>query len=311
MFYHFPRSCGFGPDFCGDGYLSTCNATAQRGTYAATPGAGCPLNVCCSEYGFCHCISGVMIWAIDQDTGQYDALAGLLVAGAAAGSQLEGGSLLDAQKERLAAEFGAYTGQDCFYYCPSGYTAVSTAHEPLQRPDYYIGHSCSEGSFRYICCPSSAMPKNCAWNGAPVRSEIGCSGFCGADQFQLNIDTYIDAAGEEPCYQGQRALCCDNTAVLNQCRWTGCQGLTNGVLTCPSGSKFMTSRYDDGAGKLCSVSSGGTDVYTQHGQAFCCPDDDVPQNCAWTFDLNTETFDPQRPCLPTVCPAIMVWTTLV
>lgn len=53
MFYHFPRRCGSGPDFCGDGCLSTCNATAQCGTYGATPGAGCPLNVCCSEYGFC------------------------------------------------------------------------------------------------------------------------------------------------------------------------------------------------------------------------------------------------------------------
>ena len=270
-----------------------------------------------------HCISGVMIWAIDQDTGQYDALAGLLGGDAAAGALLEGGSLSDAQKKRLAAEFGAYTGQDCFvtpkcndgktdyggdteYYCPSGYTAVSTAHEPLQRPDYYIGDSCPEGSFRYICCPTSAMPKNCAWNGAPVRSEIGCSGFCGADQFQLNVDTYVDAAGEEPCYQGQRALCCDNTEVLNQCHWSGCQGPTTGVLTCPSGFTLMTSRYDDGTGKLCSVSAGhGTGVYVEYQQAFCCPDDDAPQNCGWTFELGT-TYDPQKVCLPTVCPATMV-----
>ena len=29
-----------------------CSATAQWADYAATPGAGCPRNVCCSQYGF-------------------------------------------------------------------------------------------------------------------------------------------------------------------------------------------------------------------------------------------------------------------
>ena len=29
-----------------------CSATAQWAEYAATPGAGCPRNVCCSQYGF-------------------------------------------------------------------------------------------------------------------------------------------------------------------------------------------------------------------------------------------------------------------
>ena len=179
-----------------------------------------------------HCISGVMIWAIDQDTGQYDALAGLLGADAMAGALVEGGSLSEAQKTQLANEYGAYTGQDCFVTpectdgsssgaaettCPVGTTAVSVAHAPVQRPDYYISSpACPKGSFRYICCPTVSMPKNCAWNGAPVRSEIGCTGFCGSDQFQLNADTYVDARGDEgPCYDGNRALYCDSTEILN------------------------------------------------------------------------------------------------
>ena len=43
-----------------------------------------------------------MIWAIDQDTGQYDALAALLGEDALATALLEGGNLSDSQKETLA-----------------------------------------------------------------------------------------------------------------------------------------------------------------------------------------------------------------
>ncbi|KAJ6032592.1 hypothetical protein N7540_003324 [Penicillium herquei] len=44
-------TCGFGPDWCGDGCISNCNATAQCGPYGNV--TDCPLNVCCSQYGFC------------------------------------------------------------------------------------------------------------------------------------------------------------------------------------------------------------------------------------------------------------------
>ncbi|KAI4591932.1 hypothetical protein KJ359_012063 [Pestalotiopsis sp. 9143b] len=48
--------CGLGPDFCGDGCTSTCDYKSE-----CDPGWGiewsnradCPLNVCCSDFGFC------------------------------------------------------------------------------------------------------------------------------------------------------------------------------------------------------------------------------------------------------------------
>ncbi|KAI1373922.1 glycoside hydrolase superfamily [Hypoxylon crocopeplum] len=48
--------CGMGPDFCGEGCISTCNEKSE-----CDPGWGmqwsnastCPLNVCCSAFGFC------------------------------------------------------------------------------------------------------------------------------------------------------------------------------------------------------------------------------------------------------------------
>ncbi|QRW23671.1 chitinase [Rhizoctonia solani] len=44
--------CGYGPTYCGTGCQSNCTATAECGQYAAVPGTKCPLNVCCSQYGF-------------------------------------------------------------------------------------------------------------------------------------------------------------------------------------------------------------------------------------------------------------------
>jgi chitinase len=43
----------YGPTYCGKGCLSQCKATAECGKYASNPGTKCPLNVCCSQFGFC------------------------------------------------------------------------------------------------------------------------------------------------------------------------------------------------------------------------------------------------------------------
>ena len=44
-------NCGYGPDFCGTGCLSNCDAKAECGQFGKAE--KCPLNVCCSEFGFC------------------------------------------------------------------------------------------------------------------------------------------------------------------------------------------------------------------------------------------------------------------
>lgn len=50
------------------------------------------------------CLNGLMIWAIDQDDQQYDALSGLLGEEAMQGSLLKGGALDDGEKTQLAGE---------------------------------------------------------------------------------------------------------------------------------------------------------------------------------------------------------------
>jgi len=165
-----------------------------------------------------------MIWAIDQDNHDYQALSGLLGDEAITGALLQGNDLTTAQLSELASEFAAYTGENCYVspkctdgrssdtlleqHCAAGFTAVETAHAPYQNPTLYKAspETCLEGSYHYVCCPTKAIPKNCAWNGAPERSQFGCSGTCGHDQFQLNTDTYTDARGEKSCSTGHRKV---------------------------------------------------------------------------------------------------------
>lgn len=46
-------TCGFGPTFCGSDCASQCDAKPECGQYAVPAGKTCPLNVCCSKFGFC------------------------------------------------------------------------------------------------------------------------------------------------------------------------------------------------------------------------------------------------------------------
>lgn len=41
-----------GPTYCGSGCVSNCDAVAECGQYAPENSTECPLNTCCSQYGF-------------------------------------------------------------------------------------------------------------------------------------------------------------------------------------------------------------------------------------------------------------------
>ena len=44
--------CGYGPTYCGDGCQANCDAKAECGQFAQQKGKECPLNTCCSQFGF-------------------------------------------------------------------------------------------------------------------------------------------------------------------------------------------------------------------------------------------------------------------
>lgn len=111
-----------------------------------------------------------MIWAVGQDTQNYDALHALLGDTAMEQALTRGGELSNEQKEKLSSEFASYTGQNYFVtelctdgsdkesgplqLCPTGTSSVSTAHAPLQMPgEYGLVGQCSTG--RHVCCPNN------------------------------------------------------------------------------------------------------------------------------------------------------------
>ncbi|OQE20207.1 hypothetical protein PENFLA_c017G00789 [Penicillium flavigenum] len=61
--------CGFGLTYYGDGCMHNCDATADCRKYAKVAGQGCPLNVCCSEFGFCRTTSEFCEQKDEKDKG--------------------------------------------------------------------------------------------------------------------------------------------------------------------------------------------------------------------------------------------------
>ncbi|TGO28825.1 hypothetical protein BPAE_0022g00150 [Botrytis paeoniae] len=52
-YYSSEGSCGFGSAYCGEGCQGTCDAQSECGQNAPAGDLLCPLNVCCSYYGYC------------------------------------------------------------------------------------------------------------------------------------------------------------------------------------------------------------------------------------------------------------------
>jgi chitinase len=85
------------------------------------------------------CLSGFMIWAVDQDTPDFQALAGLIGKEMLAGSLLEGGNLDSRSASALSDAFGAYTGQNCFVTptCTDGASGQQSSDQ-VQAPQGYF-----------------------------------------------------------------------------------------------------------------------------------------------------------------------------
>jgi hypothetical protein len=64
--------CGYGPTYCGDGCTSNCDAHAECGQWAVPKDKKCPLNVCCSQHGFCGTTKGkwfMLMFLLDSSPG--------------------------------------------------------------------------------------------------------------------------------------------------------------------------------------------------------------------------------------------------
>ncbi|RDW72386.1 uncharacterized protein DSM5745_07558 [Aspergillus mulundensis] len=260
------------------------------------------------EYLTSRCLKGLMVWSLDLDTQDYQAMTSLLGERAMESALVDTG-LNKQEAEQLAFDLSPWTGELCYttptctdgssgertgdQVCKGGFTAVSMAHSPLQRNgDYEMHGECAEDWWRYICCPTKAMPQECEWVGAPDRNVFGCERGCGDSQFELNIDTYVDHEGHGSCYTGARSLCCSGTEILDKCHWTGCEATPIGD-PCADDEDYIATRYDDDNGEMCPSEYMGPahgDRYAS--RALCCPKEDKFENCDWAVD----------DCKPSQCP---------
>lgn len=185
-----------------------------------------------------HCLGGVMIWAVDQDTYDWQALGALLGESVSGADVLVGGG----SDKELATAYSAYTGEDCYVtgcfdngkgQCKSGYSVLEYVHDGaygvIQDPDGDLCESGDEpnGQYRMICCPTEAMPEGCSWSGDDTTYGGGlCSGgtsaFCGSDKFELIQDGWTKRTGGTKCVAGARSLCCSTNSELSKCEWSGC-----------------------------------------------------------------------------------------
>ncbi|PHH75536.1 hypothetical protein CDD82_4401 [Ophiocordyceps australis] len=275
-------------------------------------------------------VGGIALWSLNNDNSRFDALSALV--GDFSSLQLHGPQLRADERIAVAEHLAAFTGQDCFVtarcsdgsrgqrapeqVCPRGFLSLSTAHTPLQAPRQRLGDECGEQWYRHVCCPRSAMPKNCAW--------MGCGERCAGGKFELNSDRFKDARGREQCERARRPLCCDATPAMAGCRWTSCQGpLAAGEKpACPRGLLYQTHRLDDPDGSgTCGAALSGLDAEQavaggkkeaeqdvaggkkeaalagSFKSALCCPDTNAVSRCSWAASPPR----PGSPCLPQPC----------
>ncbi|KPM43205.1 hypothetical protein AK830_g3330 [Neonectria ditissima] len=211
------------------------------------------------EYQSSRCLKGFMIWSLDLDTPNFDAMHDFFGDKAMANA-LGDTSLKPDEKEKLVEDLSAYTGQNCYVTtkctqggnekdssaeCGPGYKSIELGHAPWQMKQGMTLNSCKEGEYHHICCPTKHAPSNCEWVGGPEQSEFGCSRGCGDSQFELTTDGYTDYKGKGNCYTGRTSLCCDSTDIVND--------------------------------YLCDFEDGKL-------RSFCCPKKDPLENCAWGND---------------------------
>jgi hypothetical protein len=232
------------------------------------------------------CLGGVMIWAIDQDTEDFQALSALLGDEFVSDALTDGGVLGEDEKEGLAEELGGLTGDSCyvtmgcsgpdsgdskFGSCDKGDVAIERIHAPGGHPSNVYkspllaqeASSCKKGQWKAVCCTSKSHAINCEWKGAPERSSFYCDGglgekTCGDGRYELFTDRYTTYEGGAVCASGARSLCCDSARLLQQCQWTDCSK----DLKCRNGG-YLTFRGNIPGGEQCPK---------DEAQAYCCPE---------------------------------------
>ncbi|KAL3453554.1 hypothetical protein BJX65DRAFT_302452 [Aspergillus insuetus] len=214
-------------------------------------------------------LGGLLIWAIDLDTPQLDALAAVL-APKRLGSK---GQTADAAGEWETVQEGSCYSVRCGEpkRCRAGYVAIETfkclanIDEPIPPalggafPPY---PSSSVIYTTVLCCPFGALPPpgTCQWRGG----DPYCNGQCHPGEVAVESSKFGDGGY---CSDGRKFYCCEAQRQKPDCRWTECGD------SCTSDENELTWAVG-----ICG-----------HGRVhrFCCNKDQEWENCAWHGKKNS------------------------
>lgn len=215
---------------------------------------------------------GLMIWAIDLDTKQHDALRALL------GGKLGIFRGQNGVRDTITDDWDSVSGTACVWsdcnsaICPAGF--ISAKAEQWCHID-------TVGATQVLCCPvnNTPDPNTCHWDigGYPKGSPI-CPGSCASDQVSVATSSHpmIDGSHTACFISGKAQYCCDisrtKTTPVVCTQQPECISITNGQpesgYSCPTGMKFVS--YMGGKCK------GGK------WNAICCNSDDDTSKCSWS-----------------------------
>ncbi|KAL4976408.1 glycosyl hydrolases family 18-domain-containing protein [Aspergillus desertorum] len=221
-----------------------------------------------------HCLGGVMIWALDQDTYDWQALSALLGEDVDGAALLEGGSESSLDAEEMAHAYNALPALIAIvldYIHRASYGVITEPDDHLCKTGDTTEYEDSDSQYRLICCPTDAMP-TCQWSG----------GSSTVYSFELVQDSYSDRTGSVSCTVNGRSLCCATDSSLdtlvNKCYWTECNGEYSVNQDPYSNCEWSTCKETCGNDKVLltqrhALLSGGLPEYCDSGSVEY-PDED-------------------------------------
>ncbi|CAE6441266.1 unnamed protein product [Rhizoctonia solani] len=229
-------------------------------------------------------LGGMLIWAADQDDGDYNAMNAISKNVGINNLKLSIKSDGDKSKRdiktlafrliarrtpvatagTLRSQYDRSVSRVCF--SNSLFSKVTPLADKLTA-------KCKKGLKQLICCRSNNQPQSCRWAGeAPnCRNENQCT----AGEEELARDSSGDGA---KCLQSAKTLCCTPPKpvvdALKQCKWFGtapsCGG--DGLCADPGYPVQVTT----------GVGLGGNGQYCTSGhKVLCCPSENTYTDCKW------------------------------
>ncbi|KAH8588883.1 hypothetical protein B0O99DRAFT_664813 [Bisporella sp. PMI_857] len=199
-------------------------------------------------------LGGLLIWAVDLDTPQLDALSGVIYPKRLGEIGAEA-STVDRYKD--ASEGDCRVTECGTSSCRAG--EIHITNQPCTRGDFVTG----EYKISALCCPlaSAPDPNKCTWRG----NANFCNGQCHPGEVALESNKWGPDDGDaffDECWDGLKFYCCEIPDKKKyNCGWTDC-----GEKCDSSKQTTMTWAYQD-----CWLEP----------KEFCCDKEQKWENCAW------------------------------